>query len=85
MKTQERIKNLLAEPLDPLTRLVLVNAVYFKGDWESQFKTNLTQNAPFFVAADRTVQAPLMTQTHTFRYGEWQTDQVIELSCARLS
>ncbi|MFZ4394333.1 MAG: serpin family protein [Kiritimatiellia bacterium] len=81
-KTQKKITNLIASPLDPLTRLVLVNAVYFKGKWESQFKADHTQQAPFFVAENKSVQAPLMSQTHEFKYGAWQNAQLIELPYA---
>ena len=38
------------EPLiDPLTRLVLTNAIYFKGNWDRQFKKELTKEEPFFL------------------------------------
>lgn len=48
MLTIEKIKNLLAEGVvDSLTRLVLVNAIYFKGSWEKQFKVQATRELPF--------------------------------------
>lgn len=44
----EKIKNLLAEGVvDQLTRLVLVNAIYFKGNWEKKFKESSTSDALF--------------------------------------
>ncbi|MBU1910144.1 MAG: serpin family protein, partial [Verrucomicrobia bacterium] len=47
-KTQGKIKDLIQPGvLDPLTRLVLVNAIYFKGKWASQFKAADTKEAPF--------------------------------------
>lgn len=48
MLTTEKIKNLLAKGVvDNLTRLVLVNAIYFKGSWEKQFKVEATKEVPF--------------------------------------
>uniref|UniRef100_A0A3Q2VBZ4 Serpin B6-like n=1 Tax=Haplochromis burtoni TaxID=8153 RepID=A0A3Q2VBZ4_HAPBU len=48
--TQGKIKDLLAQGvLDPMTRLVLVNAIYFKGLWNKQFKQDQTQDAQFRV------------------------------------
>ena len=49
-KTADKIKNLLAQgSLTPLTRLVLTNAIYFKGDWANQFKPTMTRPMPFHV------------------------------------
>ena len=35
-----------------LTRLVLTNAIYFKGDWDSQFKKDQTRGEPFTTGSD---------------------------------
>ncbi len=79
-KTEKKIKDLIPiGVLDALTRLVLVNAIYFKGNWASQFEKKLTKVAPFLVAPSETVQAPMMTQKHAFRYGESNDLQVLEL------
>lgn len=62
-KTRGRIKDLLPnDSLDELTRLVLVNAVYFKGDWATPFNANMTRNADFTLAGGETVIVPLMSQ-----------------------
>ncbi|NXL95600.1 SPB6 protein, partial [Alectura lathami] len=47
-KTEGKIQNLLAEGiLNSLTRLVLVNAIYFKGNWENKFDKERTKEMPF--------------------------------------
>ena len=49
-KTERKIQDIIPPSLlDALTRLVLVNAIYFKGDWASQFDPALTGDAPFWV------------------------------------
>jgi serpin B len=68
--------------LDPLTSLVLVNAIYFKGDWASQFDRKLTHKAPFRVGPHEQIQAMMMTQQRAFRYGQSDGLQVLELPYA---
>ncbi|NWS38361.1 SPB6 protein, partial [Probosciger aterrimus] len=47
-RTEGKIQNLLAQGiLDSLTRLVLVNAIYFKGKWAKQFDKERTAEVPF--------------------------------------
>lgn len=60
-KTQQKIKNLIPMGvLSPATVLVLTNAIYFKGQWQSQFDSRLTRDDLFHVSAARTVTVPLM-------------------------
>lgn len=70
-QTNEKIKELIPQGvLDELTRLVLVNAIYFKGNWASQFDKNNTSNAEFWVTSDITVDVPMMTQEREFKYAD---------------
>ncbi len=79
-KTRQKIRNIIQPGvLDSLTRLVLVNAIYFKGNWERRFESGQTMSAPFHVTPGRTVQAPLMSQKQTFGYGGMDSLQVLEL------
>ncbi|NXG00840.1 SPB6 protein, partial [Sakesphorus luctuosus] len=49
-RTEGKIPNLLAEGiLNSLTRLVLVNAIYFKGNWEKQFDKEITTEKVFHI------------------------------------
>jgi serpin B len=71
-KTQDRIRDLIQPgQLVPATRLVLCNAIYFKGHWTEQFDPKATHPQPFFTQSGQQVQTPLMTQslklrTHAF-------------------
>ncbi len=68
-RTRNRIRNLVpAGLLSPMTRMVLVNAIYFHGAWETSFPENRTEAAPFHIAPGRTVRADLM-QAHLERVG----------------
>ena len=79
-QTKGKIKDLIpAGVLDSMTRLVLTNAIYFKGNWARQFKKDQTQDAPFILADGRTIQTPMMNQTAQFGYTETETLQGLEL------
>jgi serpin B len=82
-QTRDKIKDLIPPGvLGALTRLVLTNAVYFKGDWEHPFEKSATSEAPFWITRDRSVSAPMMQQTGSFRYGETELCQALELPYA---
>lgn len=78
-KTQEKIKNILPVPLPASTRLMILNAVYFKGLWETQFKKEGTADAPFFLSTGQTVTVPLMTQKARFSHGKADGVQFVAL------
>ncbi len=83
VKTREKIKDLIPEgSIDPLTRLVLVNAIYFKGDWEEQFDPDDTVEAPFFVTPEKSIEASLMTRTGEYGYSDMGDLQILELPYA---
>ena len=70
-KTREKIRDLVPKGvLDALTRLVLVNAIYFKGSWTLPFDETATSEAPFHTTPDSRVAVPMMHRKETFRYGE---------------
>jgi len=59
--TRKKITNLIPRGgVHKDTRLVLVNAVYFKGLWSEQFDKKHTRTEPFYCKEGRTLQAPLM-------------------------
>jgi serpin B len=70
--TQGKIKDLIPEGLlNSMTRLVLTNAVYFKGNWKSQFQPQATKPTPFFLSTNQQVDVPLMHQTEHCRFGKF--------------
>jgi serpin B len=82
-RTNRKIQELLKPGIiNPDTRLVLVNAIYFKGNWSSQFDKQLTKAGPFHVSAAKTVEIPMMSMRGEFRYAEYATLQVLELPYA---
>jgi len=82
-ETRDKIKDLIAPGvLTALTRLVLTNAIYFKGDWQSPFKEAATRDESFWISATESVTAPLMHQAGDFGYAELEQCQVLELPYA---
>jgi len=59
--TEDRIEDLIPEgSIDPMTRLVLVNAIWFKANWAKQFDPELTTTDPFTLATGEKVDVPMM-------------------------
>ncbi len=79
-ETSDKIQELF-EPgvLTADARLVLTNAIYFKGFWARQFSAKLTREAPFHATAKRDVAVPMMGQTATFGYLDGGDFQALEL------
>jgi serpin B len=80
-KTNQKIKELIPSGgVDRLTRLVLVNAIWFKGDWLSQFRKEETKDEPFYLGAAEKVSAPLMHRLGGgYRYAEADGMQILEM------
>ena len=76
-QTNERIKDLIPEGMvDSTTRLVLANAIYFKGDWIEPFSEKESKPAAFTTADGKKVETPLMQKQGmtACRYGAFQAD-----------
>jgi serpin B len=85
-KTENKIKDLIpAGVIDPVTRLVITNAVYFKGTWVRQFDKNDTQEADFRVSPEKTVKVSMMQrddENAVYRYTETDDIQVLTMPYA---
>lgn len=69
--TREKIKDIIpAGALTALTRLVIANAIYFKGTWSQPFDAEQTKPAPFTTSDLKQHAAPLM-QRHGFAAGRY--------------
>jgi len=80
-KTKRKIRDLIPSGgVDAETRLVLVNAVYFKGMWVVQFRKEATRDESFFLEGGGTVRAPLMHQETDVRYLRAEGFQVVDLN-----
>ena len=79
-ETNKKIKNLIGKGvLDSMTRLVLTNAIYFKGNWARQFKEDETKETPFTLINGEKVDIAMMNQTADFNYMETEDFQGLEL------
>ncbi|GAQ94694.1 serpin B [Thermodesulfovibrio aggregans] len=85
--TNRKIKNIITpQAVSQDTRLILTNAIYFKGKWQTQFKKNLTKDEDFKVSPNKKVKVPMMTmdmkgfnEYPEFNYTETEDLQAIEL------
>jgi serine protease inhibitor len=75
-QTRDRIKDLIPpKALDRGTRLVVANAIWFKGEWTDSFPAAKTKERPFTLADGDTVKAPLMHHTTwAFSYAAFNKD-----------
>uniref|UniRef100_K9IJG1 Putative serpin n=1 Tax=Desmodus rotundus TaxID=9430 RepID=K9IJG1_DESRO len=69
-QTEGKIPELLAAGVvDNMTKLVLVNAIYFKGNWQKKFSKKATTNVPFRLNKKDTKTVKMMYQKEEFPYG----------------
>ena len=80
MNTDKKIKDLFRpDDFDWDTKLVLVNALYFKGEWLTRFATKLTRNGTFYANSGIT-QVPMMR-----RKGQYSVSVPMGLNAAALT
>lgn len=80
-ETRKKIRDLVPPGgVDAETRLVLANAVAFKGLWERRFPREATREEPFRVEGGGTVRAPLMRQRGSIRHVQADGYQAVDLA-----
>jgi serpin B len=82
-QTSNKIQNLIGPGvLTPLTRLVLTNAIYFKGSWQDPFPATATEDEDFHLTATQTAKTPMMHRTGGYLYYDGGTFQELQLPYA---
>jgi serpin B len=78
--TQQKITSLLSpSSLSADSRLVLTNAVYFKGNWRVPFGESNTQEADFHLTSSKTISVPMMHRAGAFQYASNDQCQVLDI------
>ena len=73
----------IVESLNPLDRMLLVNAIYFKGNWRNKFDESATKSAPFYLENGETIRAVMMHATGDYSYFENDLTTVLEMPYGR--
>jgi serpin B len=78
--TRDKIREVIdAEQIDPRTRVMLANAIYFKARWQEEFQEHLSRPGPFTRLDGRRADVPMMRQRHHFPYAKDGALQVLRL------
>lgn len=77
-KTNGKIPKVV-ETLGPELIAVLMNALYFKGDWRDRFEVARTRSVPFTTSAGERPSVPTMHRTDTMAYTRARGAQWVEL------
>jgi serine protease inhibitor len=78
-KTRGKINDMFQFPFPPLMRVILANAIYFKGKWREPFDKGQTKPRPFHLPGDESKQTPMMQQHRHFSYRETDGFQAVRL------
>ena len=77
-KTHGKITKIIDELTSDIV-MILINAVYFKGEWVLQFKKEYTKPLPFYNLGKEEIKVDTMEQTSRFLYYEDKNVQAISL------
>lgn len=79
-RTEQRIKDLIPpRAITTDTRLVLTNAIYFKGDWLFRFDKKITKEQEFYLAKGKTKKTPFMNIKGAFSFSGNDKYKMIQL------
>jgi len=80
-QTADKIKDLIpSEAINPLTRMVLANAIYFNASWFHPFEKSLTTDEDFILPDQNVIQVPMMHETESMGYMQGDGYQAVDLA-----
>ncbi|XP_078266176.1 glia-derived nexin-like [Rhinoraja longicauda] len=83
--TKGMIKEIISpDTLDEATKIVVANAIYFKGAWKSNFDVAKTHEAAFTGADGEVYQVPMMAQKSVFKIGKASTPMSVDYNVLQL-
>jgi serpin B len=80
--THGKITSMFDPPLPRDLRLIVLDAIYFKGVWETPFDAKLTRDQPFTLRGGQTAQSPRMSRKEKMSYSESAGFQAVILPYA---
>ncbi|WP_440114020.1 serpin family protein [Paenibacillus sp. QZ-Y1] len=78
-RTAGMIPEMMQQPPEVITLMVLLNAIAFDGNWMDEFDPERTQDSEFNLANGNVMTVPMMHQSKQFSYAENEDWQAIEL------
>jgi serpin B len=79
-KTKNKIKNIIKpRVLDSSTELVLANAIYFLGDWQTSFDSTKNTSEPFFLNSGKQINTTFMNTSYSIGYAEDDQFKVVSI------
>jgi serine protease inhibitor len=81
-RTHGKIQDIVRWPFEPATRVVLANAIYFKGKWDTPFDKKETKPRDFHLAGGGQKQVPTMWRRGHFAYQRGDGFQAVRLPYA---
>jgi len=81
--TQNKITKIIDQASLKESVMVLLNAIYFKGQWKDKFKEENTEEGDFYLAGGDIMKVPMMHITEDFNYYEGENFQMLRMPYGR--
>ena len=79
-KTEGKIQSIITpEQISPQMKMIILSAVFFRGNWVHRFEEGLTTTEPFYAKPDLTLQMKAMKNSGKFKYARNELCQALEL------